>query len=109
MNVLQTQHSLFRQLDAAAIVAQIQQAAEQAQRQMAISHLREARHLEGSISQAEGAHESAAVSERGHPQDERRPRGGGARELTATDSDQDADIMDAPNIGPLGHHFDVVG
>jgi hypothetical protein len=107
MNVLQTQHSLFRQLDAAAIVAQLQQASEQAQRQMAISHLREAHHREGSISQAEGVYESAEVSERGHQPDERRPKGGKSR-AAGVGMDPEANVKDSPNIGPLGHRLDIV-
>jgi hypothetical protein len=107
MNVLQTQNSLFRQMDAAAIVAQIQQAADQAQRQMALSSLRDARHRDASISQAENTHQSASVNEREHQADDRRPRGGKFRGLAA-DQDPDANVKDAPNIGPLGHHFDII-
>jgi len=105
VNVEQTQHALFRQLDVASLVALQASAADQAQRQHAISAQRLADHAAASIAQAEGAAESARVGQR-QQRDEEGGQGGdrgrGSRE------EKNAPLKDAPNPGPLGHHLDIV-
>jgi hypothetical protein len=105
MNVPQTQNSLFRQLDAVNIVAGVQQAAEQAQRQAALTEQREALHRQGSVGEAEGSQQSTGVGGRqsGDPQggQEARPRRAGQG------PEPETPLQDAPYPGPLGRHFDI--
>lgn len=106
MNVPQTQSTLARSLDVASMVALQVQAAEQAQRQQALSGLREADHAAASVAQAQGAAESAKVGERPGGTEEEDRRTGKRR---STNSDRDAGpLRDAPNPGPLGHRLDII-
>ena len=105
MNVPNTQHSLFRQLDAVGIVAPLQQAAELAQKQLAISSLREAQHRENSIDQTENAHLSPEISDRAKNRTRQRNNNFyGSDE----ENEQAGTVKDAPNITTLGHHFDII-
>ena len=104
MNVPQTQPTLVRAADVAALLAIQQQAAELAQRQQALSATREAAHSAASIAQASGATESARVGQR---QGDGEEEGRSHRRLRAQKPDEEPGIKDAPNIGPLGHHLDI--
>jgi hypothetical protein len=107
MNVPQTQSSLFRQLDAVSIVANIQQAAEQAQRQAVLSEQREALHRQGSVGQAENSHQSSGIGGRQQEEDGGQ-NGSGAFRQQDQGGDAAAPLKDSPNPGPLGHHFDII-
>ena len=103
MNVPLTQPTLVRAMEVAGLFAMQQQAAEQQQRQEAISAQREAEHSAASIAQAEGSAESAKVGDRPAAPEEEERRLRRARKKTVTD----APIKDAPNPGPLGHRLDI--
>jgi hypothetical protein len=107
MNVSDTQNSLFRQLDAAALVSTLQNAADQAQRQAALSHLREAQHRDASVQGLPGSDASLAVDGGAEEDDERRRQA--RRPASRAPHDGSPPLKDAPNPGPLGRHFDVTG
>jgi hypothetical protein len=105
VNVPGTQNSLFRQMDAAALVATLQNAADQAQRQTALSAEREAQHREASIQDSSEADASQGVG--GNDQDsERRKR---RQPLVQSSSPDKESIKEVHDPGPLGRHLDVTG
>jgi hypothetical protein len=107
MNVPDTQNSLFRQMDAAALVSTLQSAADQAQRQAALSNLRAAQHKEASV---QGLPESdASLGVEGGDQDEEARQRRGRRLPGTIKQDAATPVKDAPHPGPLGRHFDTIG
>ena len=105
MNVEQTQPTLVLAAEVAGLMALQQQAADQTQRQQALSSAREAAHAEASIAQASSSAESAPVGERGP---DAGTEGPGPRRLRGQKPAKDPAIKDAPNIGPLGHRLDII-
>jgi hypothetical protein len=105
MNVPQTQNSLFRQMDAAAIVANVQQASEQAQRQAALSEQREAAHRQGSVAESESSKQSAGIG--GQPGQDADGQPGGGKRFRAPVQEEERPLKDAIHPGPLGRHLDV--
>lgn len=105
MNVPQTQPSLVRAADVAALLAIQQQAAELAQRQQALSATREAAHSAASVAQATGSAETAGVGQRQNAPENEDQRG---RRSRAVSPEEEPPIKDAPNIGPLGHNLDII-
>src|ERR1700756_4066990 len=100
MNVSETQNSLFRQMDAAVLVATLQEAAQQAQRQAALSSLREAQRRESSVQDATQAQAGQGVAGRREQEEGRRRRRGAAPAQEGAAPPEPA----PPPPGPLGRH-----
>jgi hypothetical protein len=107
MNVPDTQNSLFRQMDAAALVSAAQNAPDQAQRQAALSSLREAQHRETSVQGSPESDASLGVDAGGRDEESLRRRA--RRRSGPGEQDSGAPLKDAPYPGPLGRHFDAIG
>ena len=99
--------SILRQQEVASVVSQQVHGGEQAQRQLALSQAREAEHRAGMVAASEGSQASANVGDDGRPPEQEADRRGGLLR-GGLRPEELPPLKDAPNPGPLGHHFDII-
>ena len=107
MNVLPIQNSLFRQLDAVALVAPLHQAANVAQHTAALDAQAEALHQQDLVAEAEQSHSGLGVGRDGQEEGEEQ-RAARRRAIAEEDKGGTKPAPARSPLGAVGHNLDII-